>query len=224
MTPTTDDARKAGGQAVAVVHTAIEQARTPLLAALGAGDLAARAVLDAVTRARGRAEATRSELPTDLTGLRERLDPAELRRLLDEYTAAAVRLYQQLADHGEDALGKLREQPQVKKLEEVVEEAIAAAQSRVGGAAGDARTLAEEVLAKVTGKTRAAGEQVATAAQDVAADVAETVLDAGDQVAEKAKAGADKVADQADKSAPTRKPAARTGVNTRKPAAKPTED
>ncbi|WP_035306875.1 hypothetical protein [Actinokineospora inagensis] len=188
--PKTDDARKAGGQAVAAVNTALEQARTPLMAALGAGDLAAKAVLEAVTKAKARAEATPNEL-------RGKFDPAELRKLVEEYTSAAFRLYQGLAEHGEDALGKLRAQPQVKKLEEAIE----AAQTRAGVAVGDARTLAEDVLAKVTGKARAAGEKTAETAETVAADVAEVVLDAGDEVASEA----------------------RRATNARKPAAKPTE-
>ncbi|GAA3003982.1 hypothetical protein [Actinokineospora diospyrosa] len=197
--PKTEDVRKAGGQAAAAVNTAIEQARTPLLAALGAGDLAAKAVVDAVNKAKARAEATPNEL-------RGKFDPAELRKLVEEYTAAALRLYQGLAEHGEDALGKLRSQPQVKKLEEAIE----AAQTRVGVAAGDARTLAEDVLAKVTGKTREAGEKAAETAETIAADVAEAVVDAGDEVAEEARSASRRVAN--------RKPAAR------KPAAKPTAE
>ncbi|GLZ38259.1 hypothetical protein [Actinokineospora sp. NBRC 105648] len=208
--PTNDDVRKAGGQAAAVVNTAIEQARTPLLAALGAGDLAAKAVLDAVTKAKTRAEATRGELPTDISSLREKLDPAELRKLVDEYTAAAVKLYQKLAEQGEDALGKLRAQPQVKKLEEAIE----AAQERVGDVAGDARTLAEDVLSRVSRKTRSVGEKTAHTAEDVAAEVAEVVLDAGDEVAHEARSASRRVAA---KTTPARKPAVRTTTNSRKP-------
>ncbi|GLW92520.1 hypothetical protein [Actinokineospora globicatena] len=200
--PKTDDVRKAGGQAVAAVNTAIEQARTPLLAALGAGDLAAKAVVDAVQKAKARAETTPGEL-------RGKFDPAELRKLVEEYTAAAFRLYQGLAEHGEGALDKLRAQPQVKKLEEAIE----AAQVRVGVAAGDAKTLAEDVLAKVTGKTREVGEKAAETAETVAAEVAEAVLDAGDEVAEEARSATRRVANR---TAPATKPAAR------KPATKPT--
>src|SRR4051794_40165213 len=103
--PNTDDVRKA-----------VEQVRTPLLAALGAGDLAAKAVLDAVTRAKENADAARKELPTDVTSLREKLDPSELRKLVDEYTDAAVKLYRKLAAQGEETFDKLRTQPQVKKV------------------------------------------------------------------------------------------------------------
>jgi hypothetical protein len=48
--PKTEDVRKAGEQAVEVL-------RTPLLAALGAGDLATQAVRDAVSKTRERVNA-----------------------------------------------------------------------------------------------------------------------------------------------------------------------
>ena len=51
MAAKTDKARE---QAVAVLNTAAEGIRTPLLAALGAGDLATKAVVDAVNKARTR--------------------------------------------------------------------------------------------------------------------------------------------------------------------------
>ncbi|WP_425427138.1 hypothetical protein [Actinophytocola xinjiangensis] len=77
--------------------------------------------------------------------------------------------YQKLADQGEDTLNKLRSQPQVRRALEQVEEAIAALQARVGDAAGDARELADEVLAKVTWRARSVeavvDEPVAAAAK-----------------------------------------------------------
>ena len=109
--PTIEDVRKAGEQARVAVTNAFEQVRTPLLAAIGAGDLATQAVVDAVNKTREqlteRAEAARSavdELPTDVTSLREKLDPAELRKLVEEYADAAVKLYQHLAEQGEKAV------------------------------------------------------------------------------------------------------------------------
>ncbi|MGQ0839352.1 hypothetical protein [Actinokineospora sp.] len=215
--PKSDDVRKVGEQAVSVVNTAIEQARTPLLAALGAGDLAAKAVADAVNKAKVRADATKTaveDLPSDLTGLRDKLDPAELRKLVDEYTDAALKLYQKLADQGEDALGKLRSQPQVKKAIEQLEEAISAAQERVGDVAGDARTLAEDVLARVTRKTRSVGEKTARTAEKVAAEVSEAVEEAGEDIAHEVRSTSRKVAN---KTAPARKPAVRS--TTAKPTA-----
>ncbi|MDQ3402804.1 MAG: hypothetical protein M3548_05360 [Actinomycetota bacterium] len=214
------DSKEARDQAKAAANTVVDQVRTPLLAALGAGDLAAKAVLDAVHRAKDRAENTKTavgDLPNEIGGLRDKLDPVELRKLVDEYTEAALKLYQKLAEQGADTLGKLKSQPQVKKAIEQLEEAIDSAQGRAGEVAVDARTLAEDVLGRVTRKTRSVGEKTAITAQRVAADVAEAVEEAGDDVAHEVRSTSRRVAN---KTAPARKPAATT---TRKPATtKPT--
>lgn len=212
--PKTEDVRKAGEQAVEVL-------RTPLLAALGAGDLATQAVRDAVGRTRNRvnegadvAKGAVDELPRDLAGVREKLDPNELRKLVDEYTDAAQKLYQKLADQGEDTLQKLRAQPQVRRALEQVEEAIATLQSRVGDAAGDARELADEVLSKVTRRTRSVGEKAARTVQEQAAETAEVVEDLGDKVAHETRSVTRKAANR---TAP-RKPAAPRKTNGVKPS------
>jgi heparin binding hemagglutinin HbhA len=214
--PNAKDVRKARKQAVEALNTAVEQVRTPLLAAIGAGDLATQAVVEAVNKARTkvteRAEATKhavEDLPTDLTGLRERLDPAELRKVVDEYTEAAQKLYQKLTDAGEETLAKLKAQPQVKKAIEQLEEAIATLQDRVGDVAGDARELAEDVLAKVTRRTRSAGEKTARNAQAAAAEVAEAVTEAGDDIAHEARSTSRKVAN---KTAPRRTAASKSNA------------
>ena len=211
--PKTDDVRKAGEQAV-------EALRTPLLAALGAGDLATQAVRDAVNKTRtrvnegaGAAKGAVDELPRDLAGVREKLDPAELRKLVDEYTDAAQKLYQKLADQGEDTLTKLRSQPQVSKALDQVEEAIATLQERVGDVAGDARDLADEVLAKVTRRTRSVGEKTARAAQATAADAAEAIEELGDDVAHEVRSASRKAANR---TAPRKAAATRTSTTTRK--------
>ena len=80
---------------------AAELARTPLLAAIGAGDLAARAVVESLTKLREqvneRTEAARTDLPRDFGQLRERLDPAELRKRVDSYAESARQLIDYLA-------------------------------------------------------------------------------------------------------------------------------
>lgn len=97
--PTAEDVNKAREQATHALGGAIEQARTPLLAALGAGDVAARAVLDTLNRLREQADSARAELVTD---------PAELRKRFDEYAQSAARLYGYLADRGEETLSRIR--------------------------------------------------------------------------------------------------------------------
>jgi heparin binding hemagglutinin HbhA len=218
LLPTTEDVKKAREQAVAVLNTAAESVRTPLLAALGAGDLATKAVLDAVTTARTKVNESATSVPTDLTELREKVDPAELRKLVDEYTEAAQKLYHRLADQGEGALTKLKSEPRVTKAIDQLEEAIATLQERVGDVAGDARELADEILAKVTRRTRTAGEKTAVAVERVTEDAALAVEDLGGEVAEDVRGTTRKAAPR--KPAPRTAPAARKTNGTAKPTTK----
>lgn len=221
LLPTTEDVKKAREQAVAVLNTAADSVRTPLLAALGAGDLATQAVIDAVTKARTKVNESATTVPTDLAGLREKVDPAELRKLVDEYTEAAQKLYHKLAGQGEDALTKLKANPQVGKAIDQLEEAIATLQERVGDVAGDARELAEEVLSKVTRRTRSVGEKTARKVEQVTEDTAVAVEELGGDVAHEVRSASRKAANR---TAPSKPAAPRTASTTRKTngAAKPT--
>lgn len=201
--PTTEDMRKAREQAIAVLNNAADGVRTPLLAALGAGDLATQAMIDAVNKARSRvnegttsAKETVDTLPRDLAGLREKVDPAELRKLVDEYTDAAQKLYHKLAGQGEDTLAKLKAEPRVGKAIDQLEEAIATLQERVGDVAGDARELADEVLSKVTRRTRSVGEKTARRVTRVAGETAEAVEELGDEVAHEVRSVSRKAANR----------------------------
>ncbi|HEX4701611.1 MAG TPA: hypothetical protein VH352_05725 [Pseudonocardiaceae bacterium] len=201
--PTIEDVRKAGEQARAVVTTAFEQARTPLLAAIGAGDVATQAVLEAVNKARTqlteRAEQAKSvvdDLPTDVAGLRGRLDPAELRKLVEGYTEAAGKLYTYLTEHGEQAVQRLRSQPQVKRAVEQFDQAAQAAQHRAEAAVEDARELADEVLGRVVRRTRSAGEKTARTVTEAAEEVATEVHDAGEEIAHEVRSTTRKAANR----------------------------
>ncbi|QWF79941.1 hypothetical protein [Amycolatopsis sp. CA-230715] len=194
--PKTEDVRKA-------VNTALEQVRTPLLAALGAGNLASQAVVDAVSKAKERvnesSEAARKnfeEFPTDVESLREKLDPAELRKVIDEYTEAAIKLYNKLAESGEQAWDKIAAQPQVKKALEQLEDALQTAQDRVEEVTGDARERVDGVLGKVTKRTRSAGEKTARKVTEVASEVADKVEEAGDEVAHETRSATRKAANK----------------------------
>jgi heparin binding hemagglutinin HbhA len=201
--PSAEDVRKVSEQAKAVVATAFEQVRNPLLAAVGVGDVATHAVIDAVGKARAqfaeRAEQARGvvdELPTDVSSLREKLDPAELRKLVDSYADAAVKLYQYLTEHGEQALDRLRSQPQFKKAAEQFDQAAQAAQHRAETAVEDARELADEVLGRVTRRTRSAGEKAAHTVTTVADEVAEEVHEAGQEAAHEVRSTTRKAANR----------------------------
>ncbi|SDN71827.1 hypothetical protein [Lentzea jiangxiensis] len=189
---TQDDVRKGAEQAA-------HAARQALLAALGAGDLAAKAVVEALGKAKERAEEARTQgvdLPAELKDLREKLQPAELKKLVDVYTASAVNLYTYLADQGEQTLEQIKAQPQLKQ-------AVEAAQKRAGTAAADAKVIADDVLGKVTRRTRSVGEKVAHEVEDAAEKLAEEIVEVGGEAAHEVRTT-------------TRKAAARTAP--RKPA------
>jgi len=190
--PTTEDVRKAGEQVSAAVVAVLEQAKTPLLAALGAGDLAGKALTDALTKAstkvNERAEAARSAVD-DLP----KLDASELRKLVDTYTSAAANLYSYLAEHGEETLEKLREQPQVKVVLEQV---------------GDLQNRADDVLGNIARRTRSTGEKVAEDIEDAAENLAEAVVEAGGDAAAETRSVTRKAANKA--SAPKKPAAAKT--------------
>ncbi|MFB9930900.1 hypothetical protein ACFORO_35110 [Amycolatopsis halotolerans] len=227
-TPKTEDVRKA-------VNTALDQVRTPLLAALGAGNLASQAVTDAVSKARANVtkntEAARKgfeELPTDVESLREKLDPAELRKAIDEYTEAALKLYNKLAESGEQAWDKIAAQPQVKKALEQLDDALTAAQERVDGLTEETRERVDGVLSKVTKRTRSAGEKAARKVTEVAGETADAVEEIGENVAHETRSVARKAANRT--SPKTATPARRTTTssstataNAKKPAAPKTE-
>lgn len=188
--PVNQNVNKAREQAGQAFGGAVEQARTPLLAVLGAGDLAAHAVVDTVNKVREqlneRAESARAgvnDLPNEFTELRSKLEPAELRKIADAYANSAMEFYGYLANRGEDTLGKFRSQPQVQRAEGRVEEAV-----------GDARELADDVLGKVSRTTRSFGEKAAETTEQAADDVAETVKDTADTTAQAVKDTADATA------------------------------
>ncbi|WIV58981.1 hypothetical protein [Amycolatopsis nalaikhensis] len=218
-TPKSEDVKKA-------VNSAIDQVRTPLLAALGAGNLAGQAVSDAVAKAKENvtkgsetARKNLQELPTDVESLREKLDPAELRKVIDEYTEAALKLYNKLAESGEQAWDKIAAQPQVKKAIEQLEEALTTAQGQVEGVTTEVRERVDGVLANFTKRTRSVGEKTARKVTEVAGDAADAIEDLGDDVAHETRSASRKVAN---KTAPkTAAPARRTTTSAaaKKPAA-----
>ncbi|WP_051314151.1 MULTISPECIES: hypothetical protein [Actinoalloteichus] len=189
--PTAEDIDKAREQASAVVNEVLSQARTPLLAVLGAGDVAARTVRDALERARKelaeRAEAAKDgigELQLDTGQWREKFDPAELRKLVDAYSEAAVRIYGTLAERGEETLGRLRAQPRVQQAFDQVGAGVDTAQERVETVVEDVRELADDVLGKVSRSTRSTGEKVAVATRKAADETARAVRDTAEEAAD----------------------------------------
>lgn len=202
--PKTDDVNKA-------FKDGVDQARTPLLAALGAGDLAAQAVLDAVNKFRTevneRTESAKAELPKDFSEFKAKLDPSEVRKQLETYGETAKKIYDQLSEHGEETFKKLQDSSQVKK----VREQVGTAQGRVEDTVGDVRGLADDVLGRVT-RTFAKDEAEASKTETAQAETAQ---------AETAQAETAQAETAAEKPA-AEKPAPKPAVAKTTPAAKAT--
>lgn len=146
----------------------IDDLKAPLLAAVGAADLALATVNEIVAALRERAEEARTdaearvdearanltklqeELPGQVTEIRERLNSDELRKAAEGYAESATATYNRLVERGEAALERLRSQP---GLEE--------AASRVESVTDQAVELTQDALGTVATQTRAVGERAA---------------------------------------------------------------
>ncbi len=149
-------------------NTTIDDLKAPLLAALGAADLALATVNDLLLELRERAEETRSDtrsrvkerrarltklqedLPEQLRELRERFTTDELRSAAEGYVEAATTRYNELVERGEAALERLRSQSGIDD-----------ASARAEGYADQAVELTQEALGTVASQTRAVGERAA---------------------------------------------------------------
>ena len=146
----------------------IEDLKAPLLAAVGAADLALATVNEIVASLRERAEEAageakarggerrarltklQEELPSQVTEIRERLNSDELRKAAEGYAEAATATYNKLVERGEAALERLRSQP-----------AFEDAAGRVESVTDQAVELTQDALGTVATQTRAVGERAA---------------------------------------------------------------
>ena len=186
----------------------VDDLKAPLLAAVGAADLALERVNEIVatmreragearTDAEARVEGTRArvtklqeELPTQFGDLREKLNSDELRKFAETYADAAQSSYNKLVERGEVAIEKLRSQP-----------ALEEAAGRVETYTDQAVELTQEALGNVATQTRAVGERAAKLvgvelpkkAQKSAAPVKKAAKKAGAKKAPAKKAPAKKV-------------------------------
>jgi len=151
-------------RSVTVRAPEVEELKAPLLAALGAADLALATVNDQITNLRDRAEETRGrveesrarlsklqeDLPEQLTELREWFAIDELRKAAQAYLEAATSRYNKLIERGEAALERLRSQ---SGLDDVSQ--------RAEGYVDQAVELTQEALGIVASQTREVGERAA---------------------------------------------------------------
>ena len=194
----------------------IEDLKAPLLAALGAADLALATVNELITNLRDRAEETRTdtrsrvegsrarlsklqeELPEQLGELRERFTSDELRKAAEGYLEAATSRYNELVERGEAALERLRSQ---SGLDDVSE--------RAEGYVDQAVELTQEALGTVASQTRAVGERAAKLV--------------GIELPKKAQAGAKKAQSAVAKTAPAKNAPAKKAPAKKAPAKKVTQ-
>ena len=146
----------------------VDDLKAPLLAAVGAADLALERVNEIVSTLRERAGEARTDaearveesrarltklqedLPTQFGELRERLTSDELRKVAESYAEAAQTRYNNLVERGEAALERLRN---TNALEE--------GRERVERYSDQAVELTQEALGNVASQTRAVGERAA---------------------------------------------------------------
>jgi heparin binding hemagglutinin HbhA len=146
----------------------VDDLKAPLLAAVGAADLALERVneivatlleragearTDAETRveeSRARLTRLQEDLPSQFGDLRDRLSSEELRKFAETYAETAQSTYNKLVERGEVAIEKLRNQP-------ALEEAAGRVQTRTDQAV----ELTQEALGNVASQTRAVGERAA---------------------------------------------------------------
>lgn len=244
--PSTKDVRQARKQVDATAHTAFETVKNPLFAALGAVDKATKAVTEGYTKARseasGRAEEAQarfqkalnelqarvSELPKELGELRNRLEPAELRKAADAYGESAQKAYGALIERGEDVYGEIRKQPRVQQALSSVESGVDTAQGRLEAVVKDINHAVDDLRARFARGSRSVGEKTAreterlTAAtakqiKESATEAADTVTEAGRETAATTRSTTRQAANRAAPPAPPRKPATRRpGDNAKK--------
>ena len=220
--PTAADVRKAREQAATSAAERAEVARTPLLAALGAGDYAVAAMTRAVTGAsRAVAEAgvrSRAEVP-------QRLSADELRRLLDELRSQVEKTYGEFAERGEQAWDRIRSQPHLQQFTAAVEAYTDKLDAQVDHLVDEARDAGEKALGTFSRQTRFTGERFARSTERFAADAARTVDavtgKASEAVAEAGSEVAENITEAADEAAQDTRSATRKAANRTTPTVTP---
>jgi heparin binding hemagglutinin HbhA len=142
----------------------IEDLKAPLLAAVGAADLALATVNEILGTLRERAELAgdrvedsraaltrlQEELPKRREEIREKLSTEELRKAADEFFADATQTYNTLVERGEATLVRIKGQAEFREAAERVETYV-----------DQAVELTQEALGNVSAQTRAVGERAA---------------------------------------------------------------
>ena len=211
--PTTQDVRHVREQAEAGVFATFDTVKNPLFAALGAVDAATRTVTDVIAKARtGAAERAEeaqgrvqkalhelqsrvSELPNEVSELRHRLEPAEMRKMAEQYREAAQKAYASLIERGEEVFGDIRNRPAVRQALDSVGSGVNTAQERLEIAVRELNATVDDLRSRFARGSRSIGEKTAWQAQKVAETVGEQVKGTAQRVADAATEAGEQVAD-----------------------------
>jgi len=159
--PTSADVRKARSEANKFVSAQYDVVRTPVLAWIGANDLA-------LTKLR--------ELP-------ERLSREELRKRADEVTEQARETYDEWAKRGEVTVDRIKTQPSVDRALRSARDANKRVERQVETFVDQAHDVGEDLLSRVSVETRSIGEKTARRTQKVSRNAAANVSKASDDLA-----------------------------------------
>lgn len=159
--PTSADVRKARSEANKFVSSQYDLVRTPVLAWIGANDLA-------LTKLR--------ELP-------ERLSREELRKRADEVAEQARETYDEWAKRGEVTVDRIKTQPSVDRALRSAKDANRRVEKQVETLVDQAHDVGEDLLGRVSVETRSIGEKTARRTQKVAGQAAANVSKASDDLA-----------------------------------------
>jgi heparin binding hemagglutinin HbhA len=188
--PTSADVRKVRSQADKFVTDQWDMVRTPVLAWIGINDLAIQ----------------------NLRELPEQLRSEKIRARADKARDKARSTYREWADHGEETVRELREQPQVARAIRTVTDTDRQVTRRVEKLVDEFHDGADEALSSVSSQTRSVGEKTARRAQKASREAADAVGEVSGEVA----AGLEEAGDEAahDARSVSRKAANRTAPAT----------
>jgi hypothetical protein len=158
--PITDDVRKVGGTVLEQSKVALDEARKPWYAAVGAGELAYGQLQTQLTQLPAEVQARLRKLQA----VPGHLEPAALRDAVETATAQGLRTYgayaqqaretyESLAHRGELVVRRLRRAPEVKSAFDAVEDVVAG----VGGTVAKAEETVTEPGPTRTRKPATAG-------------------------------------------------------------------
>jgi heparin binding hemagglutinin HbhA len=159
--PTSADVRKARTEANKFLNERYDVVRTPVLAWIGANDLA-------LTRLR--------ELP-------ERLSPEQLRKRADEVADQAREAYDEWAKRGEVRVERIKTRPQVERAIKSAKNANKRVDRQVETIVDQMHDVGEDLLGRVSVETRSIGEKTAQRTQKTARKVAANVSEASNELA-----------------------------------------